>query len=96
VLKAATGGMHNLNAAQSRHFYQDTACFRRNSLLEAPLSRTAKTTRTAKSELPKETSMRPATNETLITAVCGGVIAGMDTSVFFGLPNGQFEFGHAA
>lgn len=40
--------------------------------------------------------MRPATNETLITAVRGGVIAGMDTSVFFGLPNGQFEFGHAA
>ncbi|MBX9863374.1 MAG: hypothetical protein K2Y42_11540 [Hyphomicrobium sp.] len=90
MLKAATGGMHNLNAAQSRRFYQDTACFRRNSLVEAPLSRTAK------KELPKETSMRPATNETLITAVRGGVIAGMDTSVFFGLPNGQFEFGHAA
>lgn len=37
--------------------------------------------------------MRPATNETLITAVRGGTIAGIDTSVLLGLPNGQFAFG---
>jgi hypothetical protein len=39
--------------------------------------------------------MRPATNETLITAVRGGVIAGMDTSVLPGTPNGQFDIGRA-
>ena len=40
--------------------------------------------------------MRAPIDETLTSAVRGGVIAGMDTSGFFGLPNGKFEFGHAA
>ena len=37
--------------------------------------------------------MRRSTNETLIAAVRGGFIAGMDTSVLPSIPNGQFAFG---
>lgn len=40
--------------------------------------------------------MRPATNETLTAAVCGGRIAGMVTSVLLSKPNGQFSFGRDA
>lgn len=40
--------------------------------------------------------MRRATNETLTSAVRGGLIAGMDTSVLLSIPNGQFSFGRDA
>ncbi len=40
--------------------------------------------------------MRRTTNETLTSAVRGGRIAGMDTSVLPGKPNGQFAFGRGA
>jgi hypothetical protein len=40
--------------------------------------------------------MRPATNETLISAVRGGFIAGMDTSVLLSKSNGQFTRGRDA
>lgn len=40
--------------------------------------------------------MRCTTNETLISAVRGGVIAGMDTSVLLSNPHGQFAFGRDA
>lgn len=40
--------------------------------------------------------MRPATNETLTSAVRGGFIAGMDTSVLLSKPHGQFTQGRDA
>lgn len=40
--------------------------------------------------------MRRTTNETLIAAVRGGLIAGMDTSVLLSKPNGQFTQGRRA
>lgn len=40
--------------------------------------------------------MRATTNETLIAAVRGGRIAGMDHPVFPSKPNGQFTEGRCA
>lgn len=40
--------------------------------------------------------MRPATNETLISAVRGGVVAGMDTPVLLRNFHGQFIEGRRA
>jgi len=40
--------------------------------------------------------MRPATNQTLTSAVRGGVIAGMDTPGLPSNPNGQSAFGRDA
>jgi len=40
--------------------------------------------------------MRRTTNETLIAAVRGGPIAGMDTSVLPSISNGQFVEGRRA
>lgn len=50
----------------------------------------------ARIELPKETPMRRTTKETLISAVRGGVIAVMVTSVLLSKPNGQFSYGRDA
>jgi hypothetical protein len=47
-------------------------------------------------ELPKENPMRRTTNETLISAVRGGLIAGMDTPVLPSNTHGQFAFGRGA
>lgn len=40
--------------------------------------------------------MHRTTNETLISAVRGGLIAGMDTSILLSIPNGQFIEGRCA
>ncbi len=60
-----------------------------------PISPKRSTTKN-RNELPKETPMRRTTNETLISAVRGGVIAGMVTSVLLSKPNGQFSYGRDA
>jgi hypothetical protein len=40
--------------------------------------------------------MRRATYETLIAAVRGGRIAGMETLVLLSIPHGQFSYGRRA
>jgi hypothetical protein len=37
-----------------------------------------------------------ATNQTLTSAVRGGLIAGRETSFLLSIPNGQFAFGRGA